>query len=52
MMTGSLSLTRTSEWDRCCKDELSYIDNNLDMNNITIKTFRSLMIEDSRISFG
>ena len=51
-MIDSLSLTTPSEWDCCCKDELSYIDNNLDMNNITIKTLRSLMIEDRRIAPG
>jgi hypothetical protein len=47
MVIDSLSLTTASEWDRCCKDELSYIDNNLNVNNRTIKTFKSSMIEDS-----
>ena len=48
----SIALTTASECDRYCKDELLYIDDNLDVNNRTIKTFRSLMIEDSRMVPG
>ena len=45
MMIDSLSRTTASEWDRCCKHELSYIDKNQYVNNITFKTLRSLMVE-------
>ncbi len=43
-MIDSLLLTVASELDHCCKDGLSYADNNPDVNNMTIKTFRRLMI--------
>jgi hypothetical protein len=43
-MIDSLSLIVASELDHCCKDGLSYIDNNLDVNNMNIKNFRRLMI--------
>ena len=52
MIIGSLSFTISSEWDRHCQHGLLYINNNLDVNNISIKTFTSLMIENSRIAAG
>ncbi len=52
MTIDSLSLTTAFEWVHCFKDGLPYIGNNLDVNNITIKTCRSLMIEGSRIAPG
>jgi hypothetical protein len=50
MTIDSLSLTTASESARCFKDGIPYINNTLDVNNITIKTCRSLMLEDSRIA--
>jgi len=52
MMADSLSHTTASEWDRCYKLELSHINKNQYAKNITFKTLRSLMIEDSRIVPG
>jgi hypothetical protein len=45
-------------WNRFCENELLYIDNNsyvnsiivINVNNITVKTSNSPMIEDSRIA--
>jgi len=50
MKIDSPSVSTASEWHRPFKDGLSYIANNLDSNKINIKTFKSLMIEDSRIT--
>ncbi len=36
MMIDYLSCTTASEWDRCCKHGLLYIDNNLYVNNVTV----------------
>ena len=52
MVIDTLSLTTTSEWDCCCKDGLSYNDDNLNVNNRTIKTFKCFMIEESLMAHG
>ena len=38
-MVYSLSFTAAFEWDHRCKDGLSHVDNNLDVNNMTTKNF-------------
>ena len=51
-MIDSLSFTVAFELDHYCINGLSYFDNSQDVNKMTIKTFRRLMIEENRIASG